>query len=96
MIRRHSYVFRLILMAADVVMALAIVTIAARLRFGSGSVDGIEVPALPSPEFSVGLFVAVWIGLLWSHGLYRSAPAGRSLVSWSTSSRRPDSSSPSP
>ena len=72
MIRRHSYVFRLILMAADVVMALAIVTIAARLRFGSGSVDGIEVPALPSPEFSVGLFVAVWIGLLWSHGLYRS------------------------
>jgi exopolysaccharide biosynthesis polyprenyl glycosylphosphotransferase len=73
MIRRHAYLFRLALMAADAALALAVVGIAAMLRFG-GAEDWQTAldSSLPDPQLAVAAFVLVWIDLLWYHGLYRS------------------------
>jgi len=72
MIRRHAFLFRMALVAADTVAALMVVQAASYMRFGltddwSQALD----PSIPDPRLAVGAFVGVWIGLLWLHGLYR-------------------------
>jgi exopolysaccharide biosynthesis polyprenyl glycosylphosphotransferase len=73
MIRRYAAVFRLTLVAADVILALLVVVGAANLRFGQGSAwtAGFGY-ALPDPSLTVGVFIFTWVAVLWMHGLYRS------------------------
>jgi exopolysaccharide biosynthesis polyprenyl glycosylphosphotransferase len=72
MIRRHAAVFRLTLMVADIVLALAVVVGATNLRFGHGS-EGLTAlyGALPNTGASIAVFIGTWVALLWLHGLYR-------------------------
>jgi len=72
MIRRYAAVLRLILMAADTGLALAVVVLAINLRFGQGPgwLSGVS-SALPDPKLAVLAFVGMWIGVLWLGGLYR-------------------------
>jgi exopolysaccharide biosynthesis polyprenyl glycosylphosphotransferase len=71
MIRRHSMFFRLGLMAADAVLALGVVVIAAQLRFGRTDWARNLGQALPDPYLAVAAFIVAWIALLWARGLYR-------------------------
>jgi exopolysaccharide biosynthesis polyprenyl glycosylphosphotransferase len=73
MIRRHAAVLRLVLVAADVVLALFVVIGATSFRFRSESIWQPEIYAgLPDPSAAVAAFIAIWIAVLWMHGLYRS------------------------
>jgi exopolysaccharide biosynthesis polyprenyl glycosylphosphotransferase len=80
MIRRYGAVLRLTLAAADIVLALAVVFGATSIRFGAMSIQFGATSwwphdvrtSLPDPSLSVGVFVAMWIAVLWLHGLYRS------------------------
>ena len=73
MIRRHAAVFRLVLVAADVVLALLVIIGATSFRFRSESIWQPEFYAgLPDPSAAVVAFIATWIAVLWMHGLYRS------------------------
>ena len=59
MIRRYAALFHAVLMAADALVALAVVVAAASFRFGpasewSSSLDS----SLPDPRFAVGVFIA--------------------------------------
>ena len=59
-------------MAADALVALAVVVAAASFRFGPASEWSSALDSsLPDPRFAVGVFIATWIGLLWMRGLYR-------------------------
>ena len=72
MIRRRAALFRFILLVADAILALLVVMIAVRLRFGPAT-DWTSAfnQALPDPNLTGAVFVLVWLGLLWQHGLYR-------------------------
>jgi exopolysaccharide biosynthesis polyprenyl glycosylphosphotransferase len=73
MIRRYAAVFRLTLAAADTALALLVVIGATNWRFGRTSGWPPDVRAsLPDPNLAVAVFVGMWIGVLWLHGLYRS------------------------
>ncbi|MGA3058026.1 MAG: sugar transferase [Candidatus Limnocylindrales bacterium] len=73
MIRRYAAVFRLTLVAADMILALLVVIGAANLRFGQGSGWAADFGyALPDPNLTVAVFICTWIVVLWMHGLYRS------------------------
>jgi exopolysaccharide biosynthesis polyprenyl glycosylphosphotransferase len=72
MIRRYAALFHAVLMAADALVALAVVVAAASFRFGPASEWSSALDSsLPDPRFAVGVFIATWIGLLWMRGLYR-------------------------
>jgi exopolysaccharide biosynthesis polyprenyl glycosylphosphotransferase len=73
MIRRHASVFRAMLVAADVALALAVAGLAIHLRFGpqNNIVESINA-GLPDPWLAAAVFVALWVATLWLHGLYRS------------------------
>src|SRR5450759_4830964 len=73
MVRRYAAVLRLTLVAADIGLALIVVSAATNSRFGptsgwSGGLSG----SLPDPNLAVAVFVGVWIAVLWMHGLYRA------------------------
>jgi exopolysaccharide biosynthesis polyprenyl glycosylphosphotransferase len=73
MIRRYAAVLRLVLMAADVALAILVVLVATSLRFTQGSIWPTDIYAgVPDPGAAVAAFVATWIAVLWIHGLYRS------------------------
>jgi exopolysaccharide biosynthesis polyprenyl glycosylphosphotransferase len=73
MLRRYGAVFRLALVAADVVLALLVVIVATSLRFKSGSIWPSDIYlGLPNPGAAIAVFIATWIATLWLHGLYRS------------------------
>jgi exopolysaccharide biosynthesis polyprenyl glycosylphosphotransferase len=73
MIRRYAAVLRLTLVAADILLALAVVVGATNVRFGQASGWPTSVSeSLPDPNLAVAAFVALWIAVLWMHGLYRS------------------------
>jgi len=73
MIRRYAAVLRLVLMAADVALAVVVVLVATGLRFREGSVWPTDIySGVPDPGAAVAAFVAIWIAVLWIHGLYRS------------------------
>ncbi len=73
MIRRYAALFRWTLAVADIVLAVIVVVGATNLRFGKTSGWPPDVTtALPDPNLAVAVFVAMWIGVLWIHGLYRS------------------------
>ena len=73
MICRHAAVFRLATAAADAVLAVAALLVAAQVRFGPlPKAGGAFEEVLPSPLLAVGWFVASWIAILWLNGLYRS------------------------
>jgi exopolysaccharide biosynthesis polyprenyl glycosylphosphotransferase len=76
MIRRYAAVLRLTLVAADVVLTLLVMILATHLRFGDAGgwpADGPDVyNNLPDPTPALAVFVAMWIGVLAMHGLYRS------------------------
>jgi exopolysaccharide biosynthesis polyprenyl glycosylphosphotransferase len=73
MIRRYAAVLRLVLVAADVLLALVVIIGATSLRFRPGSIWPSDIyVGLPNPILAIGVFVALWIGVLWGHGLYHS------------------------
>ena len=73
MIRRYAAALRLTLVAADALLALAVVVGATNFRFGQAVGWPTNVSeSLPDPNLAVIVFVAMWIGVLWMHGLYRS------------------------
>jgi len=73
MIRRYAAALRLTLGAADALLALAVVVWATHVRFGQTAGWPIDVSeSLPDPNVAVGVFVGMWIAVLWMHGLYRS------------------------
>jgi exopolysaccharide biosynthesis polyprenyl glycosylphosphotransferase len=73
MIRRYAVVLRLTLAAADLALALAVVVGATNLRYGRTLGWPADVSAsLPDPNVAAAVFVLMWIGVLWMHGLYRS------------------------
>ena len=83
MIRRYAAVLRWTLAAADLTVALIVVVAATSIRFGD--TNGVMTTSwwphdittsLPDPNLAVAVFLAMWIGVLWMHGLYRSR------VSW--------------
>jgi exopolysaccharide biosynthesis polyprenyl glycosylphosphotransferase len=73
MIRRYAAALRLTLAAADLVMALVVVVGATNVRYGRTLGWPADVSAsLPDPNIAAAVFVFMWIGVLWMHGLYRS------------------------
>jgi exopolysaccharide biosynthesis polyprenyl glycosylphosphotransferase len=73
MIRRYGAVLRLTLVAADIVLAILVAVAATNFRFaGSSGWPQDPDPRLPDPILAVAVFVAMWIAVLWVHGLYRS------------------------
>ena len=73
MIRRYAAVLRWSLALADTALALLVVIGATTLRFGQASgwpLD--EAFNLPDPKIAVAVFIAMWIVVLWMHGMYRS------------------------
>lgn len=80
MIRRYAAVLRWFLAAADIVLALLVVVGATNFRFGQGSgwplsqFNSTTDPelGLPDPKLAVAVFLAMWIAVLWMHGMYRS------------------------
>ena len=74
MIRRYAAVFRLTLAACDTALALLVVLGAVNYKFGRAAgwwPNDVRV-ALPDTNLAVAVFVGMWIGVLWMHGLYRS------------------------
>src|SRR5450759_2668651 len=73
MVRRYAAVLRLTLVAADIGLALIVVSAATNSRFGptSGWPGGVS-GSLPDPNLAVAVFVGMWIAVLWMHGLYRA------------------------
>jgi exopolysaccharide biosynthesis polyprenyl glycosylphosphotransferase len=73
MIRRYAAVFRLTLAAADAVLALLVVWGAVTFRSGQAFARPLDVSnSLPDTNLAIAVFVGIWIGVLWMHGLYRS------------------------
>ena len=74
MIRRYAAVFHLTLAACDTALALLVVLAAVNIRFGrtAGWRPNDVRTALPDTNLAVAVFVGMWIGVLWMHGLYRS------------------------
>src|SRR5450830_192606 len=73
MVRRYAAVLRLTLVAADILLALAVVVGATHFRFGQAAGWPNDIAAsLPDPNFAVAAFVGMWIAVLWMHGLYRA------------------------
>ncbi len=79
MIRRYAAVLRWTLAVADLTVALIVVVAATNIR--SGDTNGGSMTSwwphdittsLPDPNLAVAVFLAMWIGVLWMHGLYRS------------------------
>jgi exopolysaccharide biosynthesis polyprenyl glycosylphosphotransferase len=73
MIRRYAAALRLTLVAADTVLAFAVVLAATNIRFGrtSGWPQDVKT-SLPDANLAVAVFVGMWIAVLWMHGMYRS------------------------
>ena len=73
MIRRYAAALRLPLVAADTVLAFAVVLAATNIRFGRTSGWPPDLKAsLPDANLAVAGFVGMWIAVLWMHGMYRS------------------------
>jgi exopolysaccharide biosynthesis polyprenyl glycosylphosphotransferase len=74
MIRRYEPLLKLMLAAADTVLAFAVVLGATYFRFGrpAGWWPTDVSASLPDPNLAVAVFVGMWVVVLWSHGLYRS------------------------
>jgi exopolysaccharide biosynthesis polyprenyl glycosylphosphotransferase len=73
MIRRYAAALRLTLVAADTVLAFAVVLAATNIRFGRTSGWPPDLKAsLPDANLAVAGFVGMWIAVLWMHGMYRS------------------------
>lgn len=72
MIRRHTAMLRLTLMAADAALALVVLAGAAVLRFGhSQGAETAFSTAVSDPRAAIAFFVAGWVAVLWFNGLYR-------------------------
>ena len=79
MIRRYAAVLRWTLAVADLTVALIVVVAATNIRFGDTNGGSMTswwphdiTTSLPDPNLAVAVFLAMWIGVLWMHGLYRS------------------------
>jgi exopolysaccharide biosynthesis polyprenyl glycosylphosphotransferase len=74
MIRRYEPLLKLMLAAADTVLALGVLLGATYFRFGrpAGWWPTDVSASLPDPNLAAAVFVGIWVVVLWSHGLYRS------------------------
>jgi exopolysaccharide biosynthesis polyprenyl glycosylphosphotransferase len=79
MIRRYAAVLRWTLAVADLTVAFIVVVAATSIRFGDTDTGSATswwphdiTTSLPDPNLAVAVFLAMWIGVLWMHGLYRS------------------------
>ena len=70
MLRRYAFGFRTLLMAADGVLAIALLVLLSYVRFGSGWLE-VWRPLLEQPAVFAFGYAAAWITVLWFHGLYR-------------------------
>jgi exopolysaccharide biosynthesis polyprenyl glycosylphosphotransferase len=73
MIRRYEPVLKLLLAAADTVLALGVLLGATYYRFGrpAGWWPTDVSASLPDPNIAAGIFVAIWIVVLSLQGLYK-------------------------
>jgi exopolysaccharide biosynthesis polyprenyl glycosylphosphotransferase len=70
MIRRHGIGFRTLLMLVDGLLAFALLALVSYARFGGEWYSHWE-PFLSQPAVFAGLYVALWIVVMYLHGLYR-------------------------
>ena len=70
MLRRHAYGFRTLLMLADGLVAVALLAVVSFLRFGDAWLDQWR-PFISQPAGFAIAYAAVWVAILWLHGLYR-------------------------
>ena len=81
MIRRHAALFQIVLMAADALAAVAVLFVVSSVRFGSDAVRSTALDtSLPDSRIAIGVFIAMWIGLLWLRGLYHVPSKDYDLV----------------
>jgi exopolysaccharide biosynthesis polyprenyl glycosylphosphotransferase len=69
-LRRYTTAFRLALMVADGLSAVALFVVVSRLRFGTGW-SGTWERAGVDPLAAIWAYAAAWITALWLFGLYR-------------------------
>lgn len=80
MIRRHMMALRIGLMAVDGAVAAAVFLVVADLRYLDGGEPSALWRALAlEPPVAAVLFAVIWVGVLWSTGLYRLTPRWRVL-----------------
>ncbi len=73
LVRRYGAILRWSLAAADTILAILVIIGAANFRFGEDPGWPLDKsPSLPDPTFTVGVFIGMWIAVLWMHGMYRS------------------------
>jgi exopolysaccharide biosynthesis polyprenyl glycosylphosphotransferase len=71
MIRRHLMALRVGLMVADGALAVAMFMAAAVIRFRDGNTNSLWRAIDVEPTVAAVIFAAVWVGVLWTSGLYR-------------------------
>jgi exopolysaccharide biosynthesis polyprenyl glycosylphosphotransferase len=71
MLRRHGFGLRTLLMFADGLLAVALLGVVSYLRFGDQWLAQWQ-PFISEPAGFAVAYAAVWVGVLWLHGLYRS------------------------
>ena len=70
MLRRHAIGFRTLLMVADGLIAVVLLATLSVLRFGEEWLSHWQ-PILAEPAGFAFAYAAVWVAVLWLHGLYR-------------------------
>ncbi len=70
MLRRHASGFRALLMLADAGLAFALLVVLSMARFGGNWLD-VWRPLLEEPAIIAAAYAAMWVAILWLHGLYR-------------------------
>jgi exopolysaccharide biosynthesis polyprenyl glycosylphosphotransferase len=70
MLRRHAFGFRSLLMLADGLLAVVLLALLSVVRFGDEWLTHWN-PILAQPGLFGLAYAAVWVAVLWLHGLYR-------------------------
>jgi len=70
MLRRHAFGFRTLLMLADGVLAVALLAAVSVARFGDSWLEQWR-PFISQPGGFALAYAAIWVAVLWLHGLYR-------------------------
>lgn len=71
MIRRHATALRLLLASVDAATAIAVLWLAATVRFGTSGTLNPFREAIPNPLLALAVYTIGWPAALWTQGLYR-------------------------
>ena len=80
MIRRHLMALRIGLMVADGAIAAAVFLVVADLRYQDGTTSALWRALDLAPTLAALLFAVIWVGVLWTSGLYRMAARWQMLT----------------